>query len=79
MQAVLAIRRELGPVGLSRIDALVLGNGEIVILELNGIAGLLPTSIACDAAQAAGMEFADLAEAYAATAFIARPEPRVWE
>ena len=74
-QAAIAIRQKIGPVGLSRIDALVLASGEIVILEMNGIAGLLPTSIACDAARAAGMDFADLAEGYLATAYVNRPEP----
>lgn len=76
--AVLTIRRELGPIGLSRTDILVTFDGTLVILEVNGIPGLLESSIACDAARAAGVSFDDLCLIYAMSAFIKRPEPRVW-
>lgn len=77
--AVLALHDAVGSIGLTRTDALVLPDGEIVVLELNGIPGLLESSIACDAARAAGISFDELAVRYAESAFIRRPEPRVWE
>jgi D-alanine-D-alanine ligase len=77
--AVLTLRDELGPVGLSRTDILVLPSGELVILELNAIPGLLLSSIACDAARAGGIVFEDLAVAYAESAWLSRPEPHIWD
>jgi len=68
----------VGAVGLTRTDILVLISGDIVVLEMNGIPGLLPTSIACDAAKAAGIEFDELALRYAMSAFLPRHEPNVW-
>jgi D-alanine-D-alanine ligase len=76
--AVMALHDAVGSVGLTRTDALILPNGEIVVLELNGIPGLLQSSIACDAARAGGISFDELAVRYAESAFIRRPEPRVW-
>jgi D-alanine-D-alanine ligase len=78
-EAILTLHDAVGSVGLTRTDALVLKTGEIVILELNGIPGLLESSIACDAAREAGISFDDLAVMYAETAYIQRPEPRVWD
>jgi D-alanine-D-alanine ligase len=77
--AVMALHDAVGSIGLTRTDALVLPDGEIVVLELNGIPGLLESSIACDAARAAGISFDELSVRYAESAFIRRPEPRVWE
>jgi D-alanine-D-alanine ligase len=77
-QAVITLHREIGSIGLTRTDILVLKNGEIVILEVNGIPGLLTSSIACDAAQAAGISFEELCILYAQSAYIRRAEPDVW-
>lgn len=77
--AVLHLHEEVGAVGLTRTDVLVKADGELVILELNGIPGLLPSSIACDAARAAGINFEELCEHYLASAYLPRAEPSVWE
>lgn len=76
--AVLRLQNRLGAVGLTRWDALVLPDEQIVLLEANAIPGLLPSSIAVDAAAAGGISFPQLCEAYAASAFLPRPEPNVW-
>lgn len=68
----------IGAVGLSRTDLLVMENGDLVVLEINGIPGLLPTSIAVDAAAAGGISFDDLSLKYAMSAFLPRKEPNVW-
>jgi D-alanine-D-alanine ligase len=77
-EAVLSLHEVVGCVGLTRTDILVLEDGEIVILELNGIPGLLQSSIACDAALAAGISFDELAVRYAESAYLERAEPRIW-
>lgn len=68
----------IGAVGLTRVDLLVLQDDQLVVLEVNGIPGLLPTSIAVDAAAAGGMSFDELALGYAKSAFLPRKEPNVW-
>lgn len=67
---VLRLHDHVGFRGITRVDAIVRENqSEIVILEANPIAGLLESSIAVDAAYAAGIDFEELAEEYALTAF----------
>lgn len=78
-EAVLTVHDAVGAVGLTRTDVLIRKDGELVILELNGIPGLLESSIACDAARAAGLPFDELCIRYLQSAFIPRAEPRVWE
>lgn len=75
---IMTLRQAIGPCGLTRTDLLVLPNGDLVILEVNGIPGLLESSIACDAAKAAGISFNDLALKYALSAFLRRSEPQHW-
>jgi D-alanine-D-alanine ligase len=77
-KAVWILHDAVGAVGLTRTDILVLFNGEIVVLEMNGIPGLLESSIACDAARAAGISFENLCVRYAESAYIPRAEPNVW-
>ena len=77
--AVMELHEAVGCVGLTRTDVLILPDGEIVVLEMNGIPGLLESSIACDAAQAAGISFDQLSVDYAMSAYIPRPEPRIWD
>jgi D-alanine-D-alanine ligase len=75
---VMKIHSAVGCIGLTRTDILVRNDGELIILELNGIPGLLESSIACDAARAAGISFDELALKYAQSAFITRAEPQIW-
>jgi D-alanine-D-alanine ligase len=77
--AVMELHDAVGCVGLTRTDLLIRPDGEIVVLEMNGIPGLLESSIACDAAQAAGISFDQLSVDYAMSAYIRRPEPRIWD
>lgn len=72
------LHKSVGAVGLTRTDIIVRPDGDLVILEMNAIPGLLLTSIACDAAAAAGIPFDDLAEKYAMSAFLPRRGPNVW-
>jgi D-alanine-D-alanine ligase len=78
-RAVLALHDAVGSIGLTRTDILVLPDGEIVVLEMNGIPGLLESSIACDAARVAGISFDELCAQYLESAFLERAEPRIWE
>lgn len=75
---VLRLQEVVGAVGLTRTDVLITESGELVMLELNAIPGLLDSSIACDAAAAAGIPFDDLCVRYAESAFLPRPEPSIW-
>jgi D-alanine-D-alanine ligase len=77
-KAVMTLHDEVGSIGLTRTDILLLPEDQIVILELNGIPGLLQSSIACDAARAAGISFVELCVAYAESAYIPRAEPAIW-
>jgi D-alanine-D-alanine ligase-like ATP-grasp enzyme len=77
-EVVFRLHEAVGATGLTRTDILILPNDELVVLEMNGIPGLLDSSIACDAAAAAGISFPQLCEAYADSAFIPRAEPDVW-
>lgn len=76
---VMRLHAEVGCMGLTRTDMLVLPDGELVILEQNAIPGLLTSSIACDAALAAGISFDELCVLYAQSAYIERDEPNIWE
>lgn len=60
----LAVRafKALGCRGLARVDFIVDPQGRPYILELNTIPGLTATSLAPDAARAAGIEFPELVE-----------------
>jgi D-alanine-D-alanine ligase len=77
-RVVLTLAEAVGAVGLTRTDVLLTTSDEIVVLEINGIPGLLTSSIACDAASAAGIPFDELCVMYAESAFIGRAEPRIW-
>ncbi|HRC60706.1 MAG TPA: hypothetical protein PLD53_07045 [Candidatus Propionivibrio aalborgensis] len=76
---VLTLHEEIGATGLTRTDVLVLPDDTLVVLEINGIPGLLESSIACDAAHAAGICFDELCIKYAESAYLPRAEPRIWE
>lgn len=76
--AVNIILDTIGAVGLTRTDILILHDESIVILELNGIPGMLSQSIACDAALKGGISFEDLCEMVVQSAFLDRKEPNVW-
>lgn len=66
----------IGFCGVTRVDALIdEDKSELIVLEANPIAGMLESSIATDAAQADGIDFETLAEAYALTAFQKREQP----
>jgi D-alanine-D-alanine ligase len=52
----------LGCRDLSRVDFLVEPDGRIVLLEVNTLPGMTPTSLYPDGAQAAGISFAELVE-----------------
>ncbi|MEN6521965.1 MAG: D-alanine--D-alanine ligase [Armatimonadota bacterium] len=56
----LASHKALGCCGMSRVDMIVKPDGEIVVLEVNTIPGMTPTSLLPTAAKAAGIEFPDL-------------------
>jgi D-alanine-D-alanine ligase len=60
----LAVRAHvtLGCRDLSRVDFLVEPEGRIVLLEVNTLPGMTPTSLYPDGAQAAGVSFAELVE-----------------
>lgn len=57
----LAVRahQALGCEGMSRVDMIARGE-DVVVLEVNTIPGMTPTSLLPDAAKAAGISFADL-------------------
>ncbi len=78
-EVVLMLHDALGAIGLTRYDILVRTDGELAVLEANAIPGLLESSIACDAAYAAGISFDELAVRFAESAFIPRAEPRIWQ
>ena len=78
-RVVLRLHAEVGCIGLTRTDMLVLSDGELVVLEQNGIPGMLESSIACDAALAAGISFEELCVLYAQSAYIRRDEPDIWD
>jgi D-alanine-D-alanine ligase len=50
----------LGCSGMSRVDMIVTEEGDIVVLEVNTIPGMTPTSLLPTAAKAAGIEFPEL-------------------
>jgi D-alanine-D-alanine ligase len=52
----------LGCRDLSRVDFLVEPGGRIVLLEVNTLPGMTPTSLYPDGAQAAGISFPELVE-----------------
>ncbi|MEN6372850.1 MAG: D-alanine--D-alanine ligase [Armatimonadota bacterium] len=56
----LASHKALGCRGMSRVDMIVKPDGEIVVLEVNTIPGMTPTSLLPTAAKAAGIEFPGL-------------------
>lgn len=73
------IHEAIGLHGLARYDLLV-QDEQIIILECNAIPGLTRTSIACDAARAAGYTFEEFVELYVLAAFLPRVEaPLFWD
>ena len=58
----------LGLRDLSRADFLVSETNEVVLLEVNTMPGMTPTSLYPDAAQAAGLSFDDLVDKLVASA-----------
>lgn len=56
----LAAHKALGCRGMSRVDMIVKPDGDIVVLEVNTIPGMTPTSLLPTAAKAAGIEFPKL-------------------
>lgn len=58
----LALHRLLGCQDVSRTDFIRTASGEIVLLELNNLPGMTPTSLYPDGARAIGIEFDDLVE-----------------
>lgn len=61
-ELALRAHKALGCRGLSRVDGMVYGEGQITILEVNTIPGMTETSLFPDAARHAGIEFQDLME-----------------
>lgn len=76
-KASVDLHRAVGARGLSRFDYIVGTNDDIYVIEANGIPGLLASSIACDAAAAAGISFEQLSGYYMASAFLERDEPYI--
>jgi D-alanine-D-alanine ligase len=62
-EIAVAAHRALGLRDLSRADFIVSDAGEIVLLEVNTLPGMTPTSLYPDAAAAVGMDFARLVDA----------------
>ena len=61
-EAALELHRLLGCRDLSRIDFIRSPSGEVVLLELNNLPGMTPTSLYPDGARAISIEFDDLVE-----------------
>jgi D-alanine-D-alanine ligase len=61
----LAAHRALGCADLSRADFIVADDGRIVLLEVNTLPGMTPTSLYPDGARAIGVSFEDLVGALA--------------
>lgn len=62
------VHKLLGCCSITRTDMLVEADGSVVVLELNAIPGMTPTSLVPDAARAAGISFDELVERIAVTA-----------
>lgn len=75
-EVVLKLHDGMRACGLTRFDILLVDR-RICLLEANAIPGLLPESIACDAALAVGISFGELAEQYALSALLPRHEAAV--
>lgn len=61
-EAALAAHRALCLRDLSRADFVVAGDGRFVVLEVNAIPGMTPTSLYPDACRSAGIDFPTLTE-----------------
>ena len=59
----IAAHQALGLRDLSRADFIVTDADEIVLLEVNTLPGMTPTSLYPDGAQAIGLSFKDLVDA----------------
>jgi D-alanine-D-alanine ligase len=65
----LAAHRVLGCRDLSRADFIVTDEDEIVLLEVNTLPGMTPTSLYPDGARATGMDFVELVDALVGSAW----------
>ena len=72
--AALELHRLLGCRDLSRTDFIRAPDGQVVLLELNNIPGMTPTSLYPDGAKAIGMTFDDLADRLVKSARARGPE-----
>ena len=68
-EIALTAHARLGLRDLSRADFLVTDEGEIVLLEVNSLPGMTPTSLYPDAAKAIGMNFSTLVDALVRSAY----------
>ena len=59
-ECAVAAHRALGCRGMSRVDMIVTSDNDVVVLEVNTIPGMTPTSLLPTAAKAAGIEFSKL-------------------
>lgn len=62
LEAGLKAHKAIGCKGYSRIDALVTGNGDIFILEVNTLPGMTETSLLPEIAKGIGVDFDSLVE-----------------
>jgi D-alanine-D-alanine ligase len=62
-EIALAAHRALGCVDMSRADFIVTDSEEIVLLEVNTLPGMTPTSLYPDGARSLGLSFAELMDA----------------
>ena len=69
----LELHRLLGCQDLSRTDFIRAASGEIIMLELNNLPGMTPTSLYPDGARAIGIEFEDLVERLVVSAIARGP------
>jgi len=60
IDAALKSHAAIGCRGMSRVDLIVKPNDDVVVLEVNTIPGMTPTSLLPTAAKAAGIEFPEL-------------------
>ncbi len=68
-EIALTAHKSLGLRDLSRADFLLTDNAEVVLLEVNTLPGMTPTSLFPDGAAAAGTPFAELVSALARSAY----------
>lgn len=74
-QTALAAHRALGLVVYSRVDILLTDTGEPLVLEVNTIPGMTPSSLLPEAAQAAGIGYAELCRRIIELSLNRKPSP----